>query len=115
MRSAVSLASFGSSLRSAAILSRPPALPQQQQHGQVDIELVRNRRGLASLAASVGGPRKNADGNFVCTMIPGDGVGPDMMDSVKNVLKSAGAPVDFDELHISEVERSTRSIDLGRV
>lgn len=37
-------------------------------------------------------------------MIPGDGVGPEMMDSVQEVLKAIGAPIDFDVHHLSEVE-----------
>jgi hypothetical protein len=31
-------------------------------------------------------------------MIPGDGVGPELMASVKSVLSAAGAPVDFQEV-----------------
>ena len=37
-----------------------------------------------------------------CTMIPGDGVGPEMMDSVQDVLKAIGAPIDFEVHHLSE-------------
>ena len=36
-------------------------------------------------------------------MIPGDGVGPEMMDSVQDVLKAIGAPIDFEVHHLSEV------------
>ena len=35
-------------------------------------------------------------------MIPGDGVGPEMMDSVQDVLKAIGAPIDFEVHHLSE-------------
>ena len=38
-----------------------------------------------------------------CTMIPGDGVGPEIMDSVEEVLNSIGAPIDFEIHHLSEV------------
>lgn len=38
-----------------------------------------------------------------CTLIPGDGVGPEMMDSAQEVLQSMGVPVDFEELYFSEV------------
>ncbi len=31
-------------------------------------------------------------------MIPGDGVGPELMSSVKDVFSAAGVPVDFEEL-----------------
>ena len=36
-------------------------------------------------------------------MIPGDGVGPEIMDSVEEVLNSIGAPIDFEIHHLSEV------------
>ena len=34
----------------------------------------------------------------VVTMIPGDGVGPELMDSVRSVFSAAGVPVDFEEI-----------------
>ena len=34
------------------------------------------------------------------TMIPGDGVGPELMESVKNVFSAAGVPVDFEEIYV---------------
>ena len=37
------------------------------------------------------------------TLIPGDGVGPELMDSVQLVFKSLGAPVTFETMHLSEV------------
>ena len=32
------------------------------------------------------------------TMIPGDGVGPELMSSVRAVFSAAGVPVDFEEI-----------------
>ncbi|ESO98976.1 hypothetical protein LOTGIDRAFT_158944 [Lottia gigantea] len=37
-------------------------------------------------------------------MVPGDGVGPDLMSSVQDVFQAAGVPVDFEEIFISEVQ-----------
>lgn len=55
---------------------------------------------------------KNSDGNFNVTMVPGDGVGPELMDSVQAVLKSINAPLTFDQLHLSEVQhRTSTSLD----
>ena len=36
-------------------------------------------------------------------MIPGDGVGPELMNSVKTVFKAANVPVEFEELNLSEI------------
>lgn len=41
-----------------------------------------------------------------CTLIPGDGVGPELMYSVQEVFKAADVPVDFDTLFLSEVNQS---------
>lgn len=41
------------------------------------------------------------------TMLPGDGIGPEMMNYVKEVYRYAGAPVDFEEIRMdpnSEVD-----------
>jgi len=46
---------------------------------------------------------KNDSGRYSVTMIPGDGVGPDLMYSVQDVIKAAGAPLDFEVLNLSEV------------
>eukprot|EP00794_Sanderia_malayensis_P005729 gene5729-6429_t len=37
------------------------------------------------------------------TLIPGDGVGPELVACVKTVFKSAGVPVDWDEVPISDI------------
>lgn len=55
---------------------------------------------------------KNSDGNFPVTMIPGDGVGPELMDSVQVVMKSIGAPIQFETMHLSEVQHwMSRPVD----
>lgn len=38
------------------------------------------------------------------TIIPGDGIGPELMFSVKKVLESANVPIIFDEFWVSEVQ-----------
>jgi len=48
------------------------------------------------------------------TLIPGDGVGPELVESVEEVFKHAGIPVDFEELFLSEVHRS-RSVPIDEV
>lgn len=39
-------------------------------------------------------------GRHTVTMIPGDGIGPEMMSYVKDVFKHAGVPVDFEMIHM---------------
>lgn len=58
---------------------------------------------------------KNDSGRYVCTMIPGDGVGPDLMYSVQDVIKSVGAPVDFEVLNLSEVMLAGSENSMGTI
>ncbi|KPJ19165.1 Isocitrate dehydrogenase [NAD] subunit beta, mitochondrial [Papilio machaon] len=43
------------------------------------------------------------EGRIKCTLIPGDGVGPEMVYSVQEVFKAANIPVDFESFFFSEV------------
>eukprot|EP00112_Aurelia_sp_Birch-Aquarium-sp1_P010582 Seg2254.3 transcript_id=Seg2254.3/GoldUCD/mRNA.D3Y31 product="Isocitrate dehydrogenase" protein_id=Seg2254.3/GoldUCD/D3Y31 len=47
-------------------------------------------------------PIEGAERKLV-TVIPGDGVGPELIASVKTVFSSAGVPVDWDEVPISDI------------
>ncbi|KAG1655689.1 Isocitrate dehydrogenase [NAD] subunit beta, mitochondrial [Nymphon striatum] len=51
-------------------------------------------------------PVSKPEGNKRCTLIPGDGVGPDLMRSVKDVFQAANVPVEFDEYFLSEINHS---------
>ena len=42
------------------------------------------------------------------TLIPGDGVGPELMDSCQEVLQAMGARINFQEVFFSEVRRRGR-------
>ncbi|KAM4810508.1 isocitrate dehydrogenase [NAD] subunit beta, mitochondrial isoform 2-T2 [Rhinophrynus dorsalis] len=56
-----------------------------------------------------------SEGAFHVTMIPGDGVGPELMHSVKEVFKAADVPVEFDEHHLSEVQNMASQEKLDEV
>ncbi|XP_077283976.1 isocitrate dehydrogenase [NAD] subunit beta, mitochondrial isoform X2 [Arctopsyche grandis] len=43
------------------------------------------------------------EGRTTCTLIPGDGVGPELVYSVQEVFKAANIPVDFEPYFFSEV------------
>ncbi len=38
-------------------------------------------------------------------MIPGDGVGPELVHAVEEVFRQIGSPVEFETFHLSEVRR----------
>uniref|UniRef100_A0A2L2Y6T2 Isocitrate dehydrogenase [NAD] subunit, mitochondrial n=1 Tax=Parasteatoda tepidariorum TaxID=114398 RepID=A0A2L2Y6T2_PARTP len=56
-------------------------------------------------------------GRFMVSMLPGDGIGPEMMGHVKEIFRLGGVPVDFEEVyldstvqHIDNVEEAIISI-----
>uniref|UniRef100_A0A915HIH8 Isopropylmalate dehydrogenase-like domain-containing protein n=1 Tax=Romanomermis culicivorax TaxID=13658 RepID=A0A915HIH8_ROMCU len=53
-------------------------------------------------------------GRRLVTLIPGDGVGPELAYSVQEVFKSCGIPVDFTEIFVSEIQHA-RSASLPDV
>merc|ERR1712226_78644 len=69
-----------------------------------------SRNSTASIGASFSGvtsqqkrlgsniPRAKYGGRHTVTMMPGDGIGPEMMGYVKEVFSLVGAPVDFEEI-----------------
>jgi len=58
-------------------------------------------RGMAIQA-----PVSKPEGRTKCTLIPGDGVGPELMQSMQEVLEAAGAPVDFETFFLSDIQYS---------
>ncbi|XP_004318039.1 isocitrate dehydrogenase [NAD] subunit beta, mitochondrial isoform X1 [Delphinus delphis] len=55
------------------------------------------------------------EGAFPVTMLPGDGVGPELMHAVKEVFKAASVPVEFQEHHLSEVQNMASEEKLEQV
>lgn len=57
---------------------------------------------------------KRPESRIACTLIPGDGVGPELVYSVQEVFKAANCPVDFEPFFFSEVN-PTMSCSLEEV
>ncbi|RMX48434.1 hypothetical protein pdam_00020454 [Pocillopora damicornis] len=53
-------------------------------------------------------PLTQAQGRYMVTLIPGDGVGPELVYSVKRIFSAAGAPVDWDEIPVSDMSYGSR-------
>ncbi|XP_078597089.1 isocitrate dehydrogenase [NAD] subunit gamma, mitochondrial-like isoform X3 [Branchiostoma floridae x Branchiostoma japonicum] len=60
--------------------------------------------------ATVGASSKYG-GRYTVTMIPGDGIGPELMAHVKDVFRYAGVPVDFEEVQITSQEGDDVAIE----
>uniref|UniRef100_A0A6P5K4G0 Isocitrate dehydrogenase [NAD] subunit, mitochondrial n=1 Tax=Phascolarctos cinereus TaxID=38626 RepID=A0A6P5K4G0_PHACI len=77
-------------------------------------------RGLITTAPPRPAPRHAMDvvkveGLYPVTMVPGDGVGPELMLAVKEVFKAAKVPVKFQEFHLSEVQNRASEEKLEEV
>ncbi|XP_043824883.1 isocitrate dehydrogenase [NAD] subunit beta, mitochondrial-like [Dromiciops gliroides] len=77
-------------------------------------------RGLFTTAANRPALRPPIDvpkeeGLYPVTMVPGDGVGPELMLAVKEVFKAAKVPVKFQEHHLSEVQNLASEEKLEQV
>ncbi|CAH1756127.1 10258_t:CDS:2 [Entrophospora sp. SA101] len=47
--------------------------------------------------------QKNANGNYQVTLIPGDGIGPEISASVRKIYKAAGVPIEWEEVNVTPV------------
>lgn len=80
--------------------------------------LLRAAPSAAARAIHTTAPRatltERPDSRVNCTLIPGDGIGPEMVYAVQEVFKAAGVPVDFESYFFSEVN-PTLSAPLEKV
>lgn len=45
------------------------------------------------------------------TMLPGDGIGPELMKHVREVFRYGGVPVDFEEVHLDSNQDDLEDVD----
>ncbi|GFU44086.1 isocitrate dehydrogenase subunit gamma, mitochondrial [Nephila pilipes] len=50
-------------------------------------------------------------GRFMVTMLPGDGIGPEMMGHVKEIFRLGGVPVDFEEVHLDSTVQHIDNVE----
>ncbi|XP_077539277.1 isocitrate dehydrogenase [NAD] subunit gamma, mitochondrial-like [Haemaphysalis longicornis] len=50
-------------------------------------------------------------GRFMVTMLPGDGIGPELMKHVREVFRYGGVPVDFEEVHLDSNQDDLEDVD----
>merc|ERR1712142_479184 len=62
-------------------------------------------------AAPARAPVSKPQGRTTATLIPGDGVGPELCAVVQDVFKAAGVPVDFNEHYFTELSPRSDSVE----
>ncbi|XP_045133482.1 isocitrate dehydrogenase [NAD] subunit gamma, mitochondrial-like [Portunus trituberculatus] len=95
------MATLGRSLSSLPQLSSLSLLPRLPQllRDAARVTPVCPQRGFTAAKPF---PVAQYGGRFTVTMIPGDGIGPEMMGYVRNIFRYAGVPVDFEEVQITK-------------
>ncbi|CDZ98575.1 isocitrate dehydrogenase [Phaffia rhodozyma] len=59
---------------------------------------------------SVFAAKKNDRGNYTVTLIPGDGIGPEIAESVKQIFKAAKAPIEWEEVEVNPIIVNGKSV-----
>ncbi|XP_047499435.1 isocitrate dehydrogenase [NAD] subunit beta, mitochondrial-like isoform X2 [Penaeus chinensis] len=73
---------------------------------------ARGLHGVAPLTSAIQAPVSKPEGRTTATLIPGDGVGPELCQVVLDVFQNAGVPVDFEEHYLTELyARRSESLD----
>ncbi|EPQ20197.1 Isocitrate dehydrogenase [NAD] subunit gamma, mitochondrial [Myotis brandtii] len=84
-----------------AVLRYAKLAPHNWLAHQVRAGRRKGTKGLPSPSLSFQPPSAKYGGRHTVTMIPGDGIGPELMLHVKSVFRHACVPVDFEEVHVS--------------
>ncbi|XP_014251508.1 isocitrate dehydrogenase [NAD] subunit beta, mitochondrial-like [Cimex lectularius] len=71
-----------------------------------NLPILSSRNFISSPVLEEKAKTKRPEGITKCTLIPGDGVGPELMYCVQEVFKAAGAPIEFEQFFFSEVHAS---------
>ncbi|OWR41515.1 hypothetical protein KGM_215558 [Danaus plexippus plexippus] len=64
---------------------------------------VNSEKNVCFAPLSISSLQTSKEGRIKCTLIPGDGVGPELVYSVQEVFKATSIPVDFESFFFSEV------------
>jgi len=54
--------------------------------------------------------KKDANGNYVVTLIPGDGIGPEISQSVKEIYTAANVPIQWEEVSVTPVFKGGKTV-----
>ncbi|KAG0228349.1 NAD-dependent isocitrate dehydrogenase [Actinomortierella wolfii] len=70
-------------------------------------------RSMSAAANSMPGAfagKKNANGNYTVTLIPGDGIGPEISESVVKIYKAAGVPIEWEPVNVTPVLKNGKTV-----
>lgn len=56
-------------------------------------------------------PKAKYGGRFMVSLLPGDGIGPEMMRHVRNIFNLGGFPVDFEEINLDSMNENIEKME----
>lgn len=56
-------------------------------------------------------PKAKYGGRYMVTLLPGDGIGPEMMRHVKTIFKVGGVPIDFEEINLDSMNENIEKVE----
>ncbi|KAF8621684.1 hypothetical protein AX15_007697 [Amanita polypyramis BW_CC] len=95
----------GSSLFSVKMLVRPFASFALNTSRPL---VLRRYASAAPTAAFTG--QKGPNGKYSVTLIPGDGIGPEISQSVKDIYSAAGVPIEWEEVSVTPVLKGGKTV-----
>ncbi|ODV91643.1 hypothetical protein CANCADRAFT_73737 [Tortispora caseinolytica NRRL Y-17796] len=83
---------------------------RQLSSKSVSSGLVRNSTRSATSISDVFRPKKYG-GTYTVTLIPGDGIGAEVTDSVKEIFKAENVPIDWETINVTGVGNKTEAFN----
>lgn len=80
-----------------------PALQFNAVRSFTGSAIIRSPVSTPEVSPEIPLPPKSADGNYTVTLIPGDGIGPEISQSVKRIFKAANVPIVWEEVNVTPV------------
>jgi isocitrate dehydrogenase (NAD+) len=68
------------------------------------------RRYASAAPTSTFGGHKGSHGKYTVTLIPGDGIGPEISESVKTIYSTANVPIEWEEVSVTPVLKGGKTV-----
>lgn len=115
--SSPSTSTVAAAVAAATNVSPPPVSPSQSSLPLTPPLIYPHRSMVSSTTlaelkmTTMNKPKAKYGGRFMITLLPGDGIGPEMMRHVKTIFKVGGIPVDFEEINLDSMNENMEKVE----
>jgi len=67
-------------------------------------------RGYASAPTAAFAGKKGSNGKYTVTLVPGDGIGPEISEAVKNIYHAANVPIEWEEVSVTPILKGGKTV-----